>query len=234
MEVTGMISKDYYLILGVKRDESSNGIRSAYLRLAAKYHPDRVGSKWSAKFNDIVEAYQALSNPTNRRHYNMGLYHAEGVNSARREPIVSNKATVSEPLVPSPQPLIENFSISREIFESFFDRFPENFIGASVPKSQPPNGFNVELFLSPYEAMRGGRVPIKVPALYPCPYCADSKFGININCRYCLGRGVIAEEETILVQIPSMVKNGTVMSLHMQGLGVHNFYLNVKVRIRMI
>ena len=63
--------KDYYQILGVARSASADEIRSAYRKLALKYHPDRnPGNKQAEeKFKEMNEAYQVLSDPQKRTRY---------------------------------------------------------------------------------------------------------------------------------------------------------------------
>ena len=62
--------KDYYEILGVKRDETQANIKSAYRKLARKYHPDVNKEPGAAeKFKDINEAYEVLSDPQKRARY---------------------------------------------------------------------------------------------------------------------------------------------------------------------
>lgn len=63
--------KDYYRILGVNRNASAEEIRRAYRKLAMQYHPDRnPGNKEAEeKFKEINEAYQVLSDPQKRAHY---------------------------------------------------------------------------------------------------------------------------------------------------------------------
>lgn len=63
--------KDYYKTLGVSRSASADDIRSAYRKLALKYHPDRnPGNKQAEeKFKEINEAYQVLSDPQKRARY---------------------------------------------------------------------------------------------------------------------------------------------------------------------
>src|SRR5215510_15134155 len=63
--------KDYYEVLGVKRDAADEQIRQAYRKLARKYHPDvNPGDrKAEDKFKEINEANEVLSDPDKRRRY---------------------------------------------------------------------------------------------------------------------------------------------------------------------
>ncbi|PKQ10359.1 MAG: molecular chaperone DnaJ [Actinobacteria bacterium HGW-Actinobacteria-9] len=59
--------KDYYDILGVKRDASADEIKKAFRRLARKHHPDTGGSE--EKFKELNEAYEILSDAEKRKQY---------------------------------------------------------------------------------------------------------------------------------------------------------------------
>lgn len=62
--------KDYYDILGVKREATEAEIKSAYRKLARKYHPDVNKTKEAeAKFKDINEAYEVLGDKQKRQRY---------------------------------------------------------------------------------------------------------------------------------------------------------------------
>ncbi|MBU2219991.1 molecular chaperone DnaJ [Patescibacteria group bacterium] len=61
------MSKDYYKILGVSKNASSEEIKRAYRRLAQEHHPDKGGNQ--EKFKEINEAYQVLSDPQKKGQY---------------------------------------------------------------------------------------------------------------------------------------------------------------------
>lgn len=65
------MAKDYYAILGVSKDADEKAIKSAYRKLARKYHPDVNPGDASAeaKFKDVSEAYEVLGNPDKRKLY---------------------------------------------------------------------------------------------------------------------------------------------------------------------
>src|SRR5918995_5059290 len=60
--------KDYYKILGVDRSADEKTIKSAYRKLARKYHPDVAKGK-EDRFKEVTEAYEVLSDPEKRRRY---------------------------------------------------------------------------------------------------------------------------------------------------------------------
>ena len=74
--------EDYYSVLGVNRNADQNELKSAYRKMAMKYHPDRNPDNPEAeeKFKTINEAFEVLSDPQKRQIYDN--YGAEGLNGA--------------------------------------------------------------------------------------------------------------------------------------------------------
>ncbi|KAL6139173.1 hypothetical protein ACLB2K_064450 [Fragaria x ananassa] len=72
----------YYSVLGIRKDASFSDIRTAYRKLAMKWHPDRwpgnknpsVAGDANRRFQQIQEAYSVLSNEGKRSMYDAGLY----------------------------------------------------------------------------------------------------------------------------------------------------------------
>src|SRR5438477_3392687 len=80
-------TKDYYGILGVKKDASSEDIRKAFRKLARKHHPDvNPGDKTAEeKFKQISEANDVLSDPKKRKIYDQLGYYSDNIDPAAAE-----------------------------------------------------------------------------------------------------------------------------------------------------
>ena len=62
-------SEDYYALLGIAPDATAQQLRSAWRRLALKWHPDRAGTAATATFQKLLAAYSVLADPVARANY---------------------------------------------------------------------------------------------------------------------------------------------------------------------
>lgn len=120
--------RDYYEILGLQKSASEAEIKSAYRKLALQWHPDKNPDKKSeaeAKFKEINEAYQVLSDPTKRKNYDQFGHAAFDAASGmggnpfaggfQQGPFTWSYSTSS-----GGSPFGSDFSDPFEIFEQFF------------------------------------------------------------------------------------------------------------------
>lgn len=91
------MGKDYYTVLGVQPDASDEEIKHAYRTLARTYHPDaHPGDRQAeARFKDINEAHTILSDPTQRREYDLSRV------SQTASPRSSDRTSQRPPVSPS-------------------------------------------------------------------------------------------------------------------------------------
>jgi molecular chaperone DnaJ len=67
------VARDYYAILGIRRDASADEVKKAYRRLARELHPDvNPDPETQERFKEITQAYEVLSDPQKREMYDLG------------------------------------------------------------------------------------------------------------------------------------------------------------------
>ena len=174
------VSKDFYAIIGVSRDASSEDIKKAYRRLSKELHPDKhKGDKTvEHKFKEINEAYEVLSDPEKRR-----MYDQFGSASPGGGPGGFN---------------FSGFSGTRpEDFGGFADLF-ETFFGGRGPKraSQEQRGRDLEvrIAITFMESVRGVQKSIALERFVVCADCAGTggaKGSALISCAECGGTGQV-------------------------------------------
>jgi molecular chaperone DnaJ len=237
--------KDYYFILGVPRTATARDILRAYRELAKLYHPDRVGAQGTASFQDVVEAYEVLSDPERRRHYNHSLSDyvdvtpaAPPVGSTRPQPerLVPEERSYRlysqpEPLVPEPMSILHNFGTISPSYEALRDRLLRNFTGRERPKAERVESLTAEVRLSPYEALQGVVVPVGIPVFVRCAMCGGTGREWFSQCLSCRGQGLVETEETMQVWIPPRVREGAILEVPLHRLGIYNLFLRLRIRI---
>lgn len=236
-----MSKRDYYEVLGVGRDASTQEIKRAYRKLAVQYHPDRNPGDPTAeeKFKEAAEAYSVLNNSEKRARYDrfghagMGNTGFGGFNPAE-------------------------FSDFADILGDFFG-FGDVFGGGrGRSRSRIRRGadlrYNLQIKFE--EAVRGVNTKIKIPKLETCAACdgtgANPDTGLSTcstcggqgqlryqqgffsiskscsqcggsgrvirdPCRKCQGNGRIQREKVLELRIPAGVDNGSRLRVAGEG-----------------
>lgn len=237
--------REYYELLGVQRGATADEIRSAYRKLALKYHPDRNPDDKEAesKFKAISEAYDVLSDDKKRQLYDQ--YGHEGLRGQAQRDYQS--------------------ASFQDIFESFADIFGGaesplgDFFGVGRGARRGPQrgaSLRVELEIEFKEAALGTKKTIELarhercgvcsgsgakPGTSPspcsacggrgvvgrnagffmlqstCPSCGGAGQRITSPCGTCRGQGLVRQTREIEVSIPAGIENGTRMRVSGQG-----------------
>lgn len=176
--------KNYYEILGVKRDAALEEIKHAYRNLVKKFHPDANNYSEEAKeqFQEISEAYQALSNEESRKQYD-----SWGHTAYRRYAGRANRYTRQE-----------DEDYSRE----------SGHCGACQTKKEeedepPPHSIRVAVKMSYQELFTGAVKSVEVPLQELCSSCSGEQTSASEKCRVCHGKGYVERKQRVKVRIPA-------------------------------
>ncbi|WP_185851059.1 DnaJ C-terminal domain-containing protein [Blattabacterium cuenoti] len=235
-----MVKKDYYEVLGVSKNASSEDIKRAYRKLAIKYHPDKNPDnkkKAEEKFKESAEAYEVLSKPEKRQRYDK--FGHEGLKGSSSESGMNM------------EDIFANFG------DIFADAFGEGFssfgFGKSTGHSRTIKGsdLRIRVKLTLEEVYRGIEKKVKVKRLKMakgvrfknCISCNGTghitritntilgKMQTTSQCNICHGTGkrienspfgankygLIKEEELVNIKIPAGLSEG--MQLKVSGKG---------------
>ena len=177
-----MNKRDYYEVLGVDKNASESDIKSAFRKLAKKYHPD-VSKEENAEelFKEAQEAYAVLSDPEKRKKYDQFGHNAFNTNGGGFSGFEGF-----------------DFGSMSDIFEDLFGG-----MGFSTGRSRgrnsnaPRKGNDIlyRLTIDFEEAVYGTKKDIKIEVEENCPEC-DGKGGFNSkNCSECHGSGTVTSEQ---------------------------------------
>ena len=202
-----MAGKDYYNILGIKRDASEADIKRAYRRLARQLHPDvNPGDKSAeAKFKEINEANEVLSDKEKRKKYDQfgdQWQHADQMSQAgaRQSPFRDARQGASQ-----------RVQFEGEDVDSMFDVLFPGFTTRGSSRRRPRRGQNIDypLEITLEEAYHGANRALTLESAQPCPACGGTGRIQSVPCSQCRGSGVIAHPERLEVKIPPGVQNGS-------------------------
>ena len=204
------MSTDYYKVLGIEKDASSDDIKKAYRKLAVKYHPDKnPGNKEAEeKFKKMSEAYAVLSDQEKRKQYDN--YGADGFSQHYSQEDIFRGFDINE--------ILRGFTAAggggkrrSYSFQTGSDPFADMFGGGGQFRQMPQKGQDLEYNLS---------ITIEESVLG-----AEKKIALNKD-------GQIDE---INIKIPAGINAGKKLRLTGKGLsGSHgaspgDLYLNISI-----
>ncbi len=204
-----MANKDYYNVLGVKRDASEPEIKRAYRRLARKHHPDvnPGDNSAEARFKEINEAYEVLSDKEKRQKYDQfgdQWQHADQFARARGQQTPRWDFGQGGGA--------QGFRFEEGDLDSLFgDLFQGSRAGTSSRRARPRRGrdidYPVEVTLE--EAYHGTNRILSLQTEELCPSCSGTGRIQNALCSACRGSGTEPRMKRLEVKIPPGVKDGS-------------------------
>lgn len=187
--------KDYYDILGVPRNADAKAIKKAYYEKAKKYHPDsnKADPKAAAKFQEVSEAYEVLSDTTKRSTYDLGGANA-GASSG-----FNPGSKGWENIYRNANPFGDTFTNPEEYFKTIFREFESKF-GSEYKRSTYDDtqvwgtgeASEITLSVTFKEAAIGCEKEVKINSPDTCQVCRGSccESGYKATkCPYCQGTG---------------------------------------------
>ncbi|HXJ18749.1 MAG TPA: molecular chaperone DnaJ [Polyangia bacterium] len=174
--------RDYYEVLEVTRSADGVELKRAYRKLAMELHPDRNpgNAEAEARFKEASEAYQVLSDPNKRAHYDRFGHAgpASGFGGGFRD--------------------------VGDIFSAFSDIFGDIFGGGGGGRRGPGRGDDVQTRVSVTlkEASTGVTKEIKVVRNVSCSTCGGSGAAAGSRpepCQHCGGRGQVMHSQGFLM-----------------------------------
>lgn len=177
-----MANKDYYEILGVSKDASADEIKSAYRRLAKKYHPDiNKEPNAATKFKEINEAYEVLGDDKKRSNYDQfGSADGQGFNFGGGA---------------------GGFNFTGDFGDIFGDIFSHFGGGRTSRVSERGEDIEVLLTISFEEAVFGVTKEINISRIEKCDSCngTGAKNGKEYStCSTCGGSGRVRYQQNTL------------------------------------
>ncbi len=252
-----MAKQDYYDVLGVRKDASESEIKAAYRKLAMQYHPDRnheAGAE--AKFKEVNEAYEVLSNREKRDAYDryghgggnvfgQGFegFGFDGVGSIFDAFFGGGTSTAGRQAPERGADLHCNISITLE--EAAFGIEKELTI-SRIEYCSECHGIGSRPGTQPEQCSECGgsgqvrRVQQSIFGRFTniatCPRCRGEGKIITDPCPHCKGTGKEKFQRSIAVNIPAGVDSGSRIRLTGEGdVGARggyagNLYVNIEVK----
>lgn len=237
------MAKDYYDILGVKKDASADDIKKAYRKLAMKHHPDKNQGDAGAeeRFKEISEAYDVLSDEGKRSNYDRygdpdGQFHSNFDMNDFMSHFNMDDVFGYDPLGGFANSFFGGFTRSRTV-----NRGTDIRINIKVNIRDVSNGYEKIIRYKrrePCDACDGkggtavtcptcggqGRVRSNrtvgfttVSTVVTCSTCEGSGTIVEDACPVCGGTGVVTKDAEIKIKLPRGVEDGD--QFHVRGRG---------------
>lgn len=215
--------KDYYQVLGIPKGAPEKDIKSAYRRLARKWHPDanlENPKEAEEKFKEIQEAYEVLGDSDKRKKYDvLGSDWQRAAQQAEQQRRYRNSQDFE---------FRQNFGGAGAGaggptgFSDFFDAFFSGMggggrRGGGSVFQQRGQDLETTLDLSLGEAYAGGKKSVTLQLEDTCPQCGGTGTVGNKICPRCHGTGRVLETKRFDVTIPKGVREGQRIRLAGQG-----------------
>ncbi|HKE36078.1 MAG TPA: J domain-containing protein [Candidatus Baltobacteraceae bacterium] len=214
--------KDYYTVLGVPKNSAEKDIKSAYRKLARKWHPDANPNNQheaEEKFKEISEAYEVLGDPEKRKKYDMlGPNWQEAARQAEQQ---RRYRTGTQDFDFNFGPGGAGPAGGPSGFSDFFDMF---FSGIGKRQTTQSTGFpqrgqdletTIELGLR--DVYDGGKKAVSLQVEDICTRCRGTGTEAGHLCMHCHGTGRLLVNKKFEVSIPKGIGDGQRIRLAGQG-----------------
>ncbi len=230
--------KDYYAILGVPKSATEKDIKSAYRKLARKWHPDanlKDPKAAEEKFKEISEAYEVLGDPEKRKKYDvLGPNWQQAAQQAEQQRRYHTNVGGQEfefDLGGDGSP--SGFS---DFFDVFFSGIGRRQTAQSPGRSRRGQDLETTIELGLRDVYAGGTKAVSLQIEDLCPRCHGTGTDGGRLCPQCHGTGRVLLNKRFEVSIPRGIGDGQRIRLAGQGgAGVNggpngDLYLIVKLQ----
>jgi DnaJ-class molecular chaperone len=211
--------KDYYAVLGVPKNAPEKDIKSAYRKLARKWHPDanlKNPKEAEEKFKEISEAYEVLGDPEKRKKYDVlgpnWQQAAQQAEQQRRYRTNVNGEEFEFDLGGAGAP--SGFS---DFFDMFFSGIGRQQTAQRRSYARRGQDLETTIELTLPDVYKGGTKAVSLQIEDVCPRCHGTGTVNGRLCPQCHGTGRILVNKRFEVMIPKGIGEGQRIRLAGQG-----------------
>ncbi len=211
--------KDYYSILGVDKNAAEKDIKSAYRKLARKWHPDANPDNQKEaeeRFKEISEAYEVLGDPEKRKKYDvLGPNWQQAAHQAEEQRRYRTSADGQEfefDLGGAGAP--SGFS---DFFDMFFSGIGRRQTAQSPGLARRGQDLETTIELGLRDVYDGGTKAVSLQVEDLCPRCGGTGTQSGRLCAQCHGTGRVLMNKRFEVTIPKGIGDGQRIRLAGQG-----------------